>query len=161
MTKYSLVSSGRPGPTMSSHQPGAGFDGDEAACAEGERPVNSRMALSPRPLSSPQVSYAMVGDSSQPPRCIANRPSTRMVLLAILMRGILPCGRGSNRFSPGGHRDARRLRSEFGRPGSALGVAQEALAAALLARGELVATPLVGVVAGPEQQADRRALEIE
>jgi hypothetical protein len=46
MTKNCRVSMGRPGPIMSSHQPGVGSSVDDAACAEGERPVKIRMALS-------------------------------------------------------------------------------------------------------------------
>ncbi|MDZ7748730.1 MAG: hypothetical protein U5K43_07695 [Halofilum sp. (in: g-proteobacteria)] len=56
MTKKRSVSIGWPGPIMYSHQPGEGSAGDEAACAFGESPVNSSRALSPRPLSRPQVS---------------------------------------------------------------------------------------------------------
>jgi hypothetical protein len=45
-----------PGPTIFSHQPGDGSFAEDAACADGESPVNNRMALSRASLSSPQVS---------------------------------------------------------------------------------------------------------
>jgi len=56
MTKKRRVSSGRDGPTISSHQPGAGSRTDEAAWAEGESPVKMSTALSRSAFSSPQVS---------------------------------------------------------------------------------------------------------
>ena len=55
-TKNRSVSSALPGPTMRSHQPSDGSSGEEAAWAEGERPVNSSTALSRRAFSRPQVS---------------------------------------------------------------------------------------------------------
>jgi hypothetical protein len=54
-TKKRRVSIGRPGPMMSSHQPGVGSFGLDAACAEGERPVKIRTALSRFGPSVPQV----------------------------------------------------------------------------------------------------------
>src|SRR5215510_1123046 len=56
ITKKRRVSMGRPGPIMSSHQPGAGSSVEEAACAEGESPVKIRIALSAQKPRSPQVS---------------------------------------------------------------------------------------------------------
>ena len=41
-TKKRFVSIGLPGPTISSHQPGEGSAGDDAACAPGDRPVRIR-----------------------------------------------------------------------------------------------------------------------
>ncbi len=55
-TKYRPVSIGRPGPIMSSHQPGAGSSVEDAACADGDRPVKMRIAFSSRTWGSPQVS---------------------------------------------------------------------------------------------------------
>ena len=55
-TKKRRVSMGRPGPITSSHQPGAGSSGEEAACADGDRPVKISTTLSRAPFSSPQVS---------------------------------------------------------------------------------------------------------
>ena len=43
-------------PIMSSHQPAEASSGDDAAWAEGERPVKSSTALSAAGESSPQVS---------------------------------------------------------------------------------------------------------
>jgi len=56
MTWKRRVSIGREGPTISSHQPGAGSAGEDAAWAEGERPVKISTALSRAALSRPQVS---------------------------------------------------------------------------------------------------------
>ena len=56
MTKKRRVSIGRPGPTISSHQPGAGSSGDEAAWADGESPVKINTALSPARFGFPHVS---------------------------------------------------------------------------------------------------------
>ena len=56
MTKKRRVSIGRPGPIMSSHHPCAGSSLDEAACADGDRPVKIMTALSCRASGSPQVS---------------------------------------------------------------------------------------------------------
>ena len=53
-------------PIMSSHQPDDGSAGEDAACAEGDKPVNSSTALSPPGDGSPQVSKAMRGDSMGP-----------------------------------------------------------------------------------------------
>jgi len=50
------VSTGRSGPTISSHQPGAGSSREEVAWAEGDRPVKIRTALSRAAFSLPQVS---------------------------------------------------------------------------------------------------------
>ena len=55
-TKKRLVSSGRPSPIMVSHQPGRGSAGDDAAWAEGDRPVKIAIALSRAALSVPQHS---------------------------------------------------------------------------------------------------------
>ena len=55
-TKWRSVSMARPGPIICSHQPGSRLAGLEAACAVGESPVNSRMALLASALSSPQHS---------------------------------------------------------------------------------------------------------
>src|SRR5215468_370005 len=57
-----------PAPTIFSHQPGEGSAAEDAACAEGDSPVNSRMALSRASFSSPQVSYATRPSDSAPPR---------------------------------------------------------------------------------------------
>ena len=46
MMNQRLLSSGRPGPIMSSHHPGAGSSCDEAACAEGDSPVKMSRPLS-------------------------------------------------------------------------------------------------------------------
>ena len=56
MTNRRLVSIGRPGPIMSSHQPCEGSSAEDAACAEGDRPVKIITALSWRTAGSPQVS---------------------------------------------------------------------------------------------------------
>jgi hypothetical protein len=56
MTNQRRVSIGRPGPTISSHQPGEVSSGEDAACADGDSPVNSSTALPWRASSSPQVS---------------------------------------------------------------------------------------------------------
>ena len=55
-TNQRLVSMARPGPSMSSHQPGVGSASLEAACADGDSPVTISSALSHLALSSPQVS---------------------------------------------------------------------------------------------------------
>jgi hypothetical protein len=55
-TKNRLVSIGLPAPIIDSHQPGFGSAGDEAACADGDRPVNSRNVLSRAAFSVPRVS---------------------------------------------------------------------------------------------------------
>src|SRR5665213_700787 len=59
MTKKRVVSIASPGPTMPCHQPSLVSPAEEAACAEGDKPVNSNMALSRVVLSCPQVSYAI------------------------------------------------------------------------------------------------------
>ena len=46
MTRYFVVSIGFPSPIICSHHPVEGSSSDEAACADGDRPVKSRMALS-------------------------------------------------------------------------------------------------------------------
>ncbi|GIK33648.1 MAG: hypothetical protein AMXMBFR45_16180 [Gammaproteobacteria bacterium] len=56
MTWKRRVSIGREGPIISSHQPGVGSAAEDAACAEGERPVKISTALSRAALSSPQLS---------------------------------------------------------------------------------------------------------
>ena len=56
MTKKRRVSIGRPGPIMSSHQPGAGSSVDDAACADGDRPVKIRIGVVVAEVRSPQVS---------------------------------------------------------------------------------------------------------
>ena len=50
------VSSGKPDPIISSHQPLVGSFADEEACADGDSPVKIITAFSPSPLSSPHVS---------------------------------------------------------------------------------------------------------
>ena len=55
-TKKRLVSIGLPSPIIGSHQPGFGSAGDDAACADGDSPVNSRIVLSRASFSRPQVS---------------------------------------------------------------------------------------------------------
>ncbi len=55
-TKNLPVSSGRPSPIIVSHQPGRGSSGDEAACADGESPVNIRIVLSRASFRRPQHS---------------------------------------------------------------------------------------------------------
>ena len=50
------VSIGLPAPSISSHQPGLRSAVDEAACAEGDRPVNNNTALLRSGANSPQVS---------------------------------------------------------------------------------------------------------
>ena len=42
--------------------------GEEAACADGDRPVNSSSVLSRAAFGEPQVSYATTGCSISPPR---------------------------------------------------------------------------------------------
>src|SRR5688500_13029131 len=86
MTKKRRVSIGRPGPIMSSHQPGAGSSVDDAACAEGDRPVKIRMALSLQKLRSPQVSYAICTSCRAPPRRMGNGRSSLRILRAEAMR---------------------------------------------------------------------------
>ena len=56
MTKKRRVSIGRPGPIMSSHQPCDESSVDEAAWADGDRPVKIMTAWSCRTAGSPQVS---------------------------------------------------------------------------------------------------------
>ncbi|HXS31806.1 MAG TPA: hypothetical protein VN755_13295 [Steroidobacteraceae bacterium] len=56
ITKKRSVSMARPGPIIFSHQPSSGFSGEEAAWAEGDRPVNSSTALLRSLFSSPQHS---------------------------------------------------------------------------------------------------------
>ena len=56
ITKNRFVSTGKPGPIISSHQPAEESSGDEDAWADGDNPENIRIALSPSPLSVPQVS---------------------------------------------------------------------------------------------------------
>jgi hypothetical protein len=56
ITNHWFVSMARPGPIIFSHQPGEVSSAEEAACAEGLRPVNSRMALLRSLLSVPQHS---------------------------------------------------------------------------------------------------------
>src|SRR5690606_39904730 len=73
-----------------------------------------------------------------------------MVLLGILMRAILPCRAAKTRNAAGSVDH-----------GSALGVAEQALPAALLPRRELVAPALVGVLAGLQDEANRCPREIE
>src|SRR2546425_8420304 len=58
-TKKRLESIASPGPIIPSHQPSLESCGEEAACADGESPVNSSMALSRASFSVPQVSYAI------------------------------------------------------------------------------------------------------
>ena len=55
-TKKRLVSMGLSGPTMSSHQPADGSSGDEAMCAEGDKPVNTSTAFPACGSNSPSVS---------------------------------------------------------------------------------------------------------
>ena len=83
-TKNLFVSMGLSGPTMSSHQPAEGSSGDEAMCADGDRPVNTSTALSALGLSSPKVSKAMVG-LSKTPRRMGNGPSTTSLRSALMM----------------------------------------------------------------------------
>src|SRR5688572_12497816 len=72
ITNQRSVSMARPGPIIFSHQPGVVSAAAEAACAEGLRPVNSRMALLRSLLSVPQHSYASCARTSEPPFHIAN-----------------------------------------------------------------------------------------
>jgi hypothetical protein len=67
MTKYLSVSIGLLGPIIFSHQPLEGSFLDEAACAEGDKPVKIRTPLSLEALRVPQVSKAIMGDSKTPP----------------------------------------------------------------------------------------------
>lgn len=55
-TNQRLVSIGLPGPSIGSHQPAAGLPALAAACASGDRPVTSRIALPACASSVPQVS---------------------------------------------------------------------------------------------------------
>ena len=50
------VSMGRPSPIMVSHQPSVASSTDDAACADGERPVKSSTVLSSFALRVPQLS---------------------------------------------------------------------------------------------------------
>ena len=68
------VSRGNPDPIISSHQPLVESSDDDDAWAEGDKPVNIRIAFSPLFFNSPHVSYAIDGDSRYPPRCILNFP---------------------------------------------------------------------------------------
>jgi len=68
ITNQRLVSSGRPGPIISSHQPGWGLRAFERAWLPGERPVVRRRALSFAGASVPHVSYASVTSGISPPR---------------------------------------------------------------------------------------------
>src|SRR5579871_2543856 len=72
ITNQRFVSIGLPGPSISSHQPGEGSSAFDAACAPGERPVRTKIALSRAALSVPQVSYASRAPVSAPPRFIRN-----------------------------------------------------------------------------------------
>ena len=82
-TKKRVVSMGLSGPTMSSHQPAEGSSGEEAMCADGERPVKTSTALSACGLSAPRVSKAMVG-LSKTPRRMWNGPSTTSLRSALM-----------------------------------------------------------------------------
>ena len=62
-----FVFSGRPGPIMSSHQPGSGLSAFECAWLLGERPVVRRSTLSFAGGSLPHVSYASVTSGISPP----------------------------------------------------------------------------------------------
>ena len=55
-TNQRSASIGLPGPIIHSHQPGAGLPAFDAACASGDRPVSTRIALSRAAESAPQVS---------------------------------------------------------------------------------------------------------
>ena len=55
----------------------------EAACADGDRPVKISIALLRSWFSVPHVSYAIVGLSNVPPRCIGNSPATTTVRRAV------------------------------------------------------------------------------
>jgi hypothetical protein len=55
-TKKRPVSIGLPSPIIDSHQPRFGSSGEDAACADGDRPVNSSTVLSRAALSWPHVS---------------------------------------------------------------------------------------------------------
>ena len=55
-TNQRSVSIGLPGPTIHSHQPGAGLPALAAAWASGDRPVTIRIALPRWASSVPQVS---------------------------------------------------------------------------------------------------------
>ena len=85
MTKQRRVSMGRPGPIMSSHQPCVWSSVDEAACAEGDRPVKIMTALSWRTAGSPQVSYATSTLGSSPPRRIGNGCCNFSIFRAVAM----------------------------------------------------------------------------
>ena len=82
-----------------------------------DSPVNNRTLLLSCSLRSPQVSYAIVGDSRNPARCIGKRPSSVTSLVA---------GPITYLFLDAFH---------------------QALAFAFLARRQLVALALVGVIA--------------
>ena len=56
MTWNRSVSRARPGPIISSHQPGVGSSADERACALGESPVTSSSTLRSSGASAPHVS---------------------------------------------------------------------------------------------------------
>src|SRR3954451_5372810 len=85
ITKKRRVSIGRPGPIMSSHQPGAGSSVEEAACAEGDRPVKINTALSAQNARSPQVSYAICTSCNAPPRRISKGLSNFSTFRAVAM----------------------------------------------------------------------------
>ena len=73
MTNQRLVSMERPGPIIAFPPAFARvLLATICACAGGERPVNSRMALLRSAFSSPQVSYATRAPCSTPPRHIGN-----------------------------------------------------------------------------------------
>src|SRR5690606_5702172 len=71
-TNQRRVSTGLPGPSIASHQPGDGSCGPEAAWASGDRPVRISTALPPSASSVPQVSKATRAPCSAPPRFMGN-----------------------------------------------------------------------------------------
>ena len=121
MTKQRRVSIGRPGPIMSSHQPGAGSSVDDAACAEGDSPVKIRTALSWRTAGSPQVSYAISTLGSAPPRRIGNGCCSFSIFRAVAMRDVSVnrCSRTCARHPAAGY--AARCRFSASRASSGAG----------------------------------------
>src|SRR5690242_20265053 len=85
MTKNWPVSIASSGPTMRCHQPSLGSAAEEAACADGDRPVKSNRALLRASFSVPQVSYAIWAPCSAPPRHMGKGSGMRAYLRASVL----------------------------------------------------------------------------
>src|SRR5688572_7536472 len=105
-----------PGPIMPSHQPSLVSCAEDFACADGESPVNSRIALLRVAFSSPQVSYATRAPCNTPPRHIGSGSGRRAKWRASIFRELSVIvfeRRGANRKAGNPDRE----------PGSGLGIA--------------------------------------